>query len=68
MKTINLGHAKICLVDDHIVLFEANPDVVIGSEEAQAFYDKSGSMLMVTTACLSTVGTSINCCDLKFSR
>lgn len=40
MKTINLGHAKICLIDDHIVLFEANPDVVIGREEAQAFYDK----------------------------
>jgi hypothetical protein len=39
MKTIDLGNAKIYLVDDHIVLFEANADVVIDKDVAQSFYD-----------------------------
>ena len=39
MKTIDLGNAKICLIDDHIVLFEANADVVIDKDVAQLFYD-----------------------------
>jgi len=39
MKTIDLGNAKICLIDDHIVLFEANADVVIDKDVAQSFYD-----------------------------
>lgn len=39
MKTINLGNAKISLIDEHIVLFEANPTVVIDKQAAQSFYD-----------------------------
>jgi hypothetical protein len=39
MKTIDLGNAKISLIDEHIVLFEANPSVVIDKQAAQSFYD-----------------------------
>lgn len=39
MKTIDLGNAKICLIDDHIVLFEATAGVVIDKDAAQSFYD-----------------------------
>ena len=39
MKAINLGNAKIYLIDDHIVLFEANPDVVIDKDMAESFYE-----------------------------
>ena len=66
MKTIDLGNAKICLIDDHIVLFEANADVVIDKDVAQFFMMESRNMSMATTAWSSTVRTSTNCCGLKF--
>lgn len=39
MKTINLGDANISLIDEHIVLFEANPNVIIDKQAAQSFYE-----------------------------
>lgn len=39
MKTINLGKATISLIDEHIVLFEANPTVIIDKQAAQSFYE-----------------------------
>ena len=39
MKTINLGNATISLIDEDIVLFEANPTVVIDKQAAQSFYN-----------------------------
>ena len=40
MKTINLENANISLIDEHIVLFEANPTVVIDKQAAQNFYNE----------------------------
>ena len=40
MRTIDLGKAQISLIDDHIVLFEANPDTVIDQQAATNFYDE----------------------------
>lgn len=38
MKTIDLGKAKISLVNEHILLFEASPGIVIDSQVAVNFY------------------------------
>jgi hypothetical protein len=40
MKTINLKNANISLIDEHIVLFEAKPAVVIDKQAAQSFYNE----------------------------
>lgn len=40
METINTGKAQIKVVNEHIVLFEANPDIVIDQKTAINFYDE----------------------------
>ena len=40
MKTIDLGKAQISLIDEYIILFEANPDTVIDQQAAMNFYDE----------------------------
>ncbi len=39
MESIDLGTAKITLIDECIVLFEANPNIVIDKRAATDFYD-----------------------------
>lgn len=40
MKYIDLGKAQISVINEHIVLFEANSDVVIDKHTATNFYDE----------------------------
>ena len=40
METINTGKAQISVINEHIVLFEANPDIVIDQKTAINFYDE----------------------------
>jgi len=38
METLNIGNANISLVDNDIVIFEADPEIVIDKIKAQNFY------------------------------
>jgi hypothetical protein len=40
MKEINVGNARISLIEDNIVLFEADPNIVIDKKTAQTFYQE----------------------------
>lgn len=40
MEIIDLGKAKISLINKDIILFEANPDTVIDQQTAINFYDE----------------------------
>ena len=40
METIDLGKAQISLINEHIVLFEADPETVVDQQAAINFYNK----------------------------
>lgn len=40
MKTIDLGKAQISLINEYIVLFEADPETVVDQQAATNFYEE----------------------------